>query len=101
MYHQLADRIFNQLEAALEEADAEGCLELEIAGNVMTIALSHGKTFVVSKHEPSQQIWLSSPRSGGLHFSYRNDAWQLEDGRELTALLRTELKELAGIDVVF
>ncbi len=100
-YHQLADSIFNQLEAALEEVDADGQLELDIAGGVMTIVLENGKTFVVSRHEPSQQIWLSSPLSGGLHFSYQSGIWQLADGRDMTSLLANELKQLAGIHVSF
>ncbi|MCE2926644.1 MAG: iron donor protein CyaY [Rickettsiales bacterium] len=100
-YHQLADLIFNQLEAALEELDAEGSLELEIIGGVMNIVLESGKTFVVSKHQPTGQIWLSSPLSGGLHFSYKDGKWQLADGRELAALLAKELREMADIHVTF
>jgi iron donor protein CyaY len=86
-YHQLADMIFNQLESSLEEADAAGSLELEVTGGVMTITLESSKTFVVSKHQPTGQIWLSSPISGGLHFSHQDNRSQLADGRELTAQL--------------
>jgi frataxin len=100
-YHQLADATFNQLEVALEEADASGDLELEITGGIMNIVLGSGKTFVVSKHQPTSQIWLSSPLSGGLHFSYENGRWLLSDGRELTSLLEQELSTLANIHVQF
>jgi len=94
-YHKLADKTLEAIADALEDADAKGQLELEQQGGVLTIALSGGKQFVVSKHAPSQQVWLSSPVSGGLHFSYDGAQWALADGRVLEMLLYSELGVVA------
>ncbi len=57
----------------------------------MTITNKQGKQWVISKHAPTMQIWLSSPMSGGLHFSYHNGAWALSDGQALIPLLAQEI----------
>lgn len=67
----------------------------------MTIDLPSGKQLLISKHGVTKQLWLSSPVSGGLHFSFKDEAWSLADGRTLTQVLSQELKNLAGIDVTF
>jgi len=89
-FHSLADAELAVLSDALEIADGEGALELESESGVMTIELPGGKQWVVSKHAPTRQLWLSSPVSGGLHFGY-DGAWKLPDGRILRELLAQEL----------
>lgn len=97
-FHRLADRELAALSDALEEADAKGLLELEEQGGVLTVQLNGGKSYVISKHGPSCQIWLSSPVSGGLHFAHDGARWKLADGRELRSLLAAELKT-AGVEL--
>ncbi len=81
---------FDQLEDAYERGDID---ELELEEGVLSITTSEGKQFIVSKHGPSRQIWLASPLSGGLHFSYsQNDqGWTLPDGSTLYEILRRDL----------
>ena len=93
-FHRLADIMLTQLADMLEEADARGELELELQGGILTITLESGKQFIVNKHAPTRQIWLSSPVSGGLHFMYEG-GWVLADGRELKALLSKQLDTLS------
>ncbi len=92
-YHRLADQTLAHLADALEAAYDDGKLEdLELEGSVLTIITAAERTLVVSKHAPSQQIWLASRQSGGLHFSAgENGGWQLSDGRTLDAVLAHEL----------
>jgi iron donor protein CyaY len=98
-YQQLADATLQQLEAALEPAFSAGALEeLELSGSVLTIATPDGRSFIVSKHLPSQQIWLASPRLGGLHFIRSNDGWALPDGRLLGPTLAGDLAQ-SGVEV--
>ncbi len=94
-YHALADatlaHCFKQLEAAYEHGTLD---ELELQGGILTMRAASGRVYLLSKHAPSQQLWLASPVSGGLHFSsHGNDApaWQLPDGTPLFTLLRREL----------
>lgn len=100
-FHALADAELNRWVDALEEADANGQLELELQGGILTLVLPAGKTLLLSKHAVSEQLWLSSPLSGGLHFGRDtvHQAWRLPDGRSLEEVLRTELAQLAGVVV--
>lgn len=92
-YHILADQWLAMAMDALEEADRNAALEVECEGGILTILLPSGKALVVSKHGVTRQLWLSSPESGGLHFSYDASAgcWKLADGRMLDKVLAEEL----------
>lgn len=93
-FELLAKASLDSIAESLEELDASGELELEYQNGIITITLDSGKQFIVNKHAPSKQIWLSSPISGGLHFSH-NDGWKLADGRELETMLMAEITELS------
>ena len=92
--------MLNRLADTMEAADEEGVLEVELVSGMLTITLPSGQQFVVNRHGPSQQIWLSSPLSGGLHFDYEENskAWVLSDGRRLDTLLKAEIETLSGED---
>jgi len=98
-YHKLADEALANITQKLEKADEDGVIELEMEGGMVTIALESGKQFIVSKHAPTRQLWLSSPLSGGLHFSYdeAQKDWRLPDAKKLTAVLFSELAQIAGV----
>lgn len=93
-YHRLASATLESLQVRWEESYNAGKLEeCELTGGILTLVSAAGKTWVVSQHEASQQLWLASPISGGLHFEYveATQQWQLKDGRELVSLLQREL----------
>ncbi len=93
-FHAIADatlmHCFDQLEDAYEAGAIE---ELELQGGILTVVTVSKKTFLLSKHGPSRQLWLASPVSGGLHFSFNEGEqhWALPDGVLLYTLLRQEL----------
>jgi CyaY protein len=93
-YHRLADATLRGIMERLESEDENGDLDCELQSGVLTVELPSGKQFVISKHTPSRQIWLSSPVSGGLHFRAEGNQWKLPDGRELVALLEADMKKL-------
>ena len=98
-FHARADATQEALLEALESADADGAVEVDLLDGIVSITLPDGRQWLVSKHAPSEQLWLSSPISGGLHFSFdaASKRWQLADGRGLTALLAAELHAQAGV----
>lgn len=98
-FQRLASAVLDALAELLEKADQNGELELEQQPGVLTVVLEGGKTLIVSQHAPSGQVWLSSPRSGGLHFSFEGGQWKLPDGRELSAVLRADIQALGGVAV--
>lgn len=100
-FQRLADATLTQLADRLEARDADGVLDVELAQGVLTLGLPGKKTIVVSKHGPSRQVWVSSPVSGGLHFTYdeARATWVLGSGVVMEALLADEVKALSGVDI--
>lgn len=95
-FHCLADGVLSSIEADLEEADQEGSIDVEAMSGVLTLSLTDGKQYVISKHTPTRQVWVSSPFSGAHHFSYDagSNLWKLESGKELRELLDGELTDV-------
>lgn len=100
-YHQKSEEMLNKISEALEPYDEDGAVEVELQAGILTVDLPSGKQLLLSKHGITKQLWLSSPVSGGLHFSFDGKSWSLEDGRTLTQVLSHELNTLANIHVSF
>lgn len=88
-FETLADSLLDTLEEALgESADAER------QGGVLTVETDDGSTWVINKHAPTRQVWLSSPRSGARHYDFDDASGQWKDtrgGQDLLTLLAAEL----------
>ena len=74
-FESLADSLL----AALEEAIADHA-DAELQGGILTVEGEEG-TWIVNKHAPTRQIWLSSPRSGARHYAFAADAGKWLDTR--------------------
>lgn len=100
-FEMQADAQITRLCDALEVADEQGDIELETDTGMISVVASGAKTWLVSKHGPSKQLWLSSPFSGGLHFDYdaASNKWKLNDGRSLSDVLFGELRDHIGLDL--
>jgi frataxin len=87
-FETLADSLLATLEEALgDHADAE------LQGGVLSVEADEG-TWLINKHAPTQQIWLSSPRSGARHYAFDRASGQWKDtrgGPDLLAQLSAEL----------
>jgi frataxin len=86
-FDTLADRLLAHLEEVLaEQGDAER------QGGVLTVETDEG-TWLLNKHAPTRQMWLSSPRSGARHFAHDAQSGQWKDtrgGKDLIVLLASE-----------
>jgi iron donor protein CyaY len=97
-YHAIADatliHCYDQLEDAFEDELLD---DLDVQGGILTIKAISGRTYLLTKHAPSLQLWYASPILGGLHFSFNEGEqyWALPDGRTLYEVLRGELKNEA------
>jgi len=98
-FHRVASATLTTFSDKIEDADADGHMECELNEGVLSIKNNAGKTWIVSKHAPSKQLWLASSISGGLHFLYVDEQWQLADGRILSSLLSAELRAHAALEV--
>jgi iron donor protein CyaY len=97
-FHDAADAWLEALFERLEAEDVEALLDMELEGGILTIITDAKTRLVLTKHAPSQQLWLASPISGGLHFSAIEGGsdWVLRDGRQLSVVLVEELLQLTG-----
>ena len=94
----LVQEVLERIANALEDAGADD-LDLDLTDGVLTIEDDAGRTWVVNRHVPLKQMWLSSPVSGAAHF-----AWKVEAGRwiatrggpPLDEVLAAELSALVG-----
>src|SRR5262245_40780782 len=86
------ERLADSLLAALEEAIGEQA-DAELQGGILTVDGDHG-TWVVNKHAPTQQVWLSSPKSGARHYAFDAGSGLWKDtrgGADLLSHLSAEL----------
>lgn len=94
---QILDGLFEQIEDQLGD-----WLEVDLEGGILTLELPDGGTYIVNKHAPSREIWLSSPRSGAWHFAaVEGGAWRSTrpgpaGPLEFPALLAEELGAASG-----
>ncbi|MEX1110024.1 MAG: iron donor protein CyaY [Dongiaceae bacterium] len=89
-FEKLAGRTIDRLFEALDEAIGDSA-EIDIEGGILTIEPASGGQYVINRHGPNRQIWLSSPKSGAWHFERKNDAWVSTRGSErLDQLLAAE-----------
>lgn len=104
-FHAIANatlmHFYDQLEQAYDQEDLED-LDYDEGAGILTIVTPDNKTFVISKHSPSHQVWLASPISGGLHFDYNSQTkdWVLPNGQSLRHILADNLRKSAGVQVV-
>ena len=80
-FESLADSLLETLEEGLADRG-----DAELQGGVLTVEGDDG-TWVVNKHAPTRQIWLSSPKSGARHYAFEaaSGLW-----RDKTILLAPE-----------
>lgn len=78
-------------------------IDAELQGGILTLTLNAGGQYVINKHAPNRQIWMSSPKSGAIHFDYVDGVWvsTRDAGITLDGLLAAELKERYGVAVGF
>lgn len=94
-----ADAALARLQEAIESA-AGDAVDAELVGGILTLELEEGGVYLINKHLPNRQIWLSSPVSGAWHFAWHDGdggAWRATRGGErLEDLLGRELTESLG-----
>ena len=101
-FESLADRTLARLQAAIE--DAEGDLDADLVGGILTIETESGAKYLLNRHAPNRQLWLSSPVSGAWHFAWSDEgqAWlSTRGGERLEELLAHELSETTGEAIDF
>ena len=68
-------------------------LDYDETEHSLTIHLPDQRVYLFNIHQGMEQVWLSSPFSGGRHFSYQMPSWSdTRSGEDLLTVLKTELQ---------
>ena len=90
-FNELADAVFQRIEQAIDDADAD--IDYDSNGTVLEMEFADGSKVIVNRHVPNREIWLAA-KSGGFHYALENERWfSQRDGSELFAKL-SELVQL-------
>lgn len=101
-FHARADRTLAAIFETVEEVlGAE--LDADLQGGILTIELDTGGQYVINKHAPNRQIWMSSPVSGAAHFAYQEgQGWvSTRTASRLDEVLAGELSATTGTAIAF
>ena len=98
-FYQLGSNLLQSIEVALEAADDEFDLDLDVerqGGNVINIRFRDKSVIVVNTQAPLHEIWVAA-KSGGYHYRWAGTMAQplwldTKTGRELLS----DLSEFAG-----
>jgi len=74
-YHKEADIELNKLLEFAEGLEEISDTEAELESGVLTITLPSKKQYVINKHTPSRQIWVSSPITGAGYYEFKDGNW--------------------------
>lgn len=103
-YQQLADAALRTIENMLEDVDAD-LVDIDRAGDVLTLTFASKKKAVVNTQRPTRQIWVAA-NARAWHFSFDESGaagrWLDDKGQgiELLQQIAAIVKESAGVDLV-
>ncbi len=101
-FHTLADGLLHTLVDAVDEAVGD-TVDVDLIGGVLTVDLAARGQYVINKHTPNREIWLSSPSSGAWHFGYDagTESWRSTRDRSqsLFEVLARELAAATGATI--
>ena len=98
-----ANETLEALMDMLDEAVGDQA-DVDLQDGILTIELDAGGTFIINKHEPNRQIWLSSPVSGASHYDFdttKNGWVNTRDGTLLNDVITADFAKTAGVSLLF
>ena len=100
-FEDLADKTLESLFDAIDDAIGDDA-DVDFDNGILTVELEDGRQYVINKHAPNQQIWLSSPISGAAHYAYdeASSTWvSTRTSDVLMDVLSAEMSQIAGTSV--
>ncbi len=101
-FNGLAEATLNHLFDVIDDKLGD-LLEVDMENGMLTIASETGGQYIINRHGPNRQIWLSSPLSGASHYDFDDtgQAWvDSRSGERLLPKLADELSRLTGASFI-
>lgn len=83
-YHLKATPILEKLLDHMEGLEEKHDICPELESGILSIIMPDDREYVINKHMPSRQIWVSSPYSGASYFEFKDDGWNLKRATNTT-----------------
>ena len=102
-FQAAAESMLTRLYTVIDETLGDE-VDAELRGGILTLEFEDGRQYVINKHAPTKQLWLSSPVSGAAHFGYdeATRSWRsTRGGPPLLERLAAELAAATGRDIAF
>ncbi len=98
----LANAMLDRVAEAVDDALGD-VIDVELQGGILTMTIDGGGQYVLNKHGPNRELWLSSPVSGAWHFRPNDGSWMSTRPpvMALADVLSDELKGKFGIALAF
>jgi len=97
-----ADEFLSRAADLIDDALGDD-IDAELQGGILTLSLETGGQYVINKHTPNQQIWMSSPASGASHYDFADGQWlsTRDPSKTLPTVLAAELNAKFGVTLAF
>lgn len=97
-----ADQFLNHLADTIDDVLGDD-IDAELQGGILTLSLESGGQYVINKHAPNRQIWMSSPVSGATHYDFADGQWvsTRDSSARLPLVLAQELNDRFGGAIKF
>lgn len=99
-FSKVATAALEHIEDGLAALEHEN-LDVDLAGDVLTLEFGDGTQFVINAHSAAGQVWMAANRNAW-HFDYGQDAgtWVAsKNGDELMATVCKEVGGKLGVDI--
>lgn len=103
MFTQQVQALFDHLFHCLQNIERASYGDVDEQDGVLRLKIQGVPSlYIIHSHQTLEQVWVSSPISGGLHFSFdpiRHGWYDTRTDQELIAMLAKELKPYLPADV--
>ena len=90
------------LEAWAEIIEDTADVDVDCDGSVLSVELDDGRVFILNRHRPLNQLWLSSPITGASHYVWdeTEKSWMgTRDQGRLDVLFSDDLTAATGENI--
>ena len=70
----LADQVLEHLCDTVDDVLGD-VVDADLHAGILTLSLSGGGQYIINKHAPNREIWMSSPVGGATHFTFADGQW--------------------------